>query len=138
MNIGLISHDSKKELMQNFCIAYRNILAKHQLYATGNTGRLIEDVTNLNIRKFIPGQMGGGRQMCAQIEVNEIDAVIYLRDPLTEGNDTMDFLKISRLCDLSSIPVASNIATAELLILAIERGDLSWREIYRNKQNKLS
>ena len=134
MNIGLISHDSKKELMQNFCIAYKNILAKHDLYATGSTGRMIEDVTNLTIHKFIPGQLGGGRQMCAQIELNQIDAVFYLRDPQTDDDrSTSDFHQIIRLCDLSNIPFASNIATAEILILAIERGDLSWRELYRQQ-----
>ncbi|MBQ9030334.1 MAG: methylglyoxal synthase [Parasporobacterium sp.] len=131
MNIGLISHDSKKELMQNFCIAYKNILSKHNLFATGNTGRLIEDVTNLNLRKFIPGQLGGSRQMCAQIEVNEIDAVIFLRDPLDEGEGNQDYLQINRLCDLNSIPIATNIAAAEILILAIDRGDLNWRNLYR-------
>ena len=133
MNIGLISHDSKKELIQNFCIAYKNILAKHNLFATGNTGRMIEDVTNLNIHKFLPGQLGGGRQIGAQIELNQIDAVFYLRDPKSEREDNTDFLQISRLCDMYSIPVASNIATAEILILAIERGDLSWRELYRQQ-----
>ena len=132
MNIGLMAHDSKKELMQNFCIAYKGILSRHTLYATGNTGRMIEDVTNLSIHKFLPGQLGGGRQMGTQIECNEMDAVIFLRDPTLTLNDDADYDRINRLCDISNIPVATNIATAEILILAIERGDLSWRDLYKN------
>lgn len=132
MNIGLISNDSKKELMQNFCIAYKGILSHHVLYATGSTGSMIEDVTNLPVHKFIPGQLGGIRQMAAQIECNEMDAIIYLRDPSVSDEDNLkDFLYITRLCDISNIPLATNIATAEMLVLGIERGDLSWRDLYK-------
>ena len=132
MNIGLISNDSKKELMQNFCIAYKGILSRHELYATGSTGRMIEDVTNLTVHKFIPGQLGGIRHMAAQIECNEMDTIIYLRDPSSlEEESGKDFLYITRLCDISNIPLATNIATAEMLILGIERGDLSWRDLYK-------
>ena len=81
MNIGLIAHDSKKTLMQNFCIAYRGILSKHELYATGTTGRLIEEVTNLSIHKYLAGPLGGKQQLGAQIAQNGIDALIFLRDP---------------------------------------------------------
>ena len=131
MNIGLMAHDSKKELMQNFCIAYKGILSRHTLYATGNTGMMIEDVTNLSIHKFLPGQLGGGRQLGTQIECNEMDAVIFFRDPALTLNDDADYDRINRLCDVSNIPVATNIATAEILILAIERGDLDWRDLYK-------
>ncbi len=131
MNIGLIAQDSKKELMQNFCIAYKGIFAKHDLFATGNTGRMIEDVTNLSIHKFLPGQLGGGRQMAAQIECNQLDAVIFLRDPVETTSMKVDYDRITVLCDTNNIPVATNIATAEILILAIERGDLSWRDLYK-------
>ena len=131
MNIGLMAHDSKKELMQNFCIAYKGILSRHSLYATGNTGMMIEDVTNLSIHKLLPGQLGGGRQMGIQIECNEMDAVIFFRDPSLTQNDDADYDRINCLCDLSNIPVATNIATAEILILAIDRGDLSWRDLYK-------
>lgn len=82
MNVGLIAHDSKKKLMQNFCIAYRGILSKHELYATGTTGLLIEEVTNLRIHKFLPGETGGARQLASQIEQGNLDMVIFLRDPL--------------------------------------------------------
>ena len=83
MNIGLIAHDAKKKLMQNFCIAYRGILSKHSLYATETTGALIESVTNLNIHKFLPGHLGGIQQLSSQIESNQIDLFIFFRDPLT-------------------------------------------------------
>ena len=90
MNIGLIAHDSKKKLMQNFCIAYRGILSKNELYATGTTGRLIEEVTNLNVHKYLAGHLGGSQQLGAQIEHNEIDLVIFLRDPLTPKSHEPD------------------------------------------------
>ena len=132
MNIGLISNDSKKELMQNFCIAYKGILSHHNLFATGSTGSMIEDVANLSVHKFIPGQLGGIRQMAAQIECNEMDAIIFLRDPSTADEESQkDFIYITKLCDISNIPLATNLATAEMLVLGIERGDLSWRDLYK-------
>ncbi|MDQ0152301.1 methylglyoxal synthase [Moryella indoligenes] len=132
MNIGLIAHDAKKKLMQNFCIAYRGILAKHTLYATGTTGRLVEEVTNLNIRKYLAGHLGGEQQMGAQIEANEIDLVIFLRDPLQPKPHEPDVSNVLRLCDIHNIPVATNLATAELLIKSMERGDFEFRNYYRH------
>ena len=132
MNIGLIAHDAKKKLMQNFCIAYRGILAKHTLYATGTTRRLVEEVTNLNIRKYLAGHLGGEQQMGAQIEANEIDLVIFLRDPLQPKPHEPDVSNVLRLCDIHNIPVATNLATAELLIKSMERGDFEFRNYYRH------
>ena len=129
MNVGLIAHDSKKKLMQNFCIAYRGILSKHELYATGTTGLLIEEVTNLRIRKFLPGETGGARQLASQIEQGNLDMVIFLRDPLHVKAQEPEVNSIVRLCDSYNIPIATNLATAELLIKALERGDLEWRNI---------
>ena len=131
MNIGLIAHDSKKKLMQNFCIAYRGILSKNELYATATTGRLIEEVTNLNVHKFLAGHLGGEGQLGSQIESNQIDLVIFLRDPLTPKSHEPDINNIFKLCDIHNIPLASNLATAELLIKSLDRGDLEWREIYK-------
>ncbi len=131
MNIGLIAHDSKKKLMQNFCIAYRGILSKHELYATGTTGRLVEEVTNLNIHKYLAGHLGGQQQLASQIEHNEMDMVIFLRDPLTPKSHEPNVNDVVRLCDTYNIPLATNVATAELLIKALGRGDLEWREVYR-------
>ena len=131
MNIGLIAHDSKKALMQNFCIAYKGILGKHELYATGTTGRLIEDVTHLSIHKFLAGHLGGGRQMSAQIECNQIDAVIFLRDPVKQRQNELDYARVYDLCDMHNIPIATNVASAEILVMAIDRGDLDWRNAYK-------
>lgn len=128
MNIGLIAHDAKKKLMQNFCIAYRGILSKHALFATGTTGRLIEEVTNLTVHKYLAGHLGGEQQLGSQIEHNEIDMVIFLRDPLSEKLHEPDINNVMRLCDMHNIPLATNLATAELLIKALERGDMEWRE----------
>lgn len=131
MNVGLAAHDAKKKLMQNFCIAYRGILCKHNLYATGTTGRLIEEVANLSIHKYLAGHLGGSQQLGAQIEHNQIDMVIFLRDPLTPKSHEPDVDAVVRLCDTYNIPLATNLATAELLIKALDRGDLEWREMYR-------
>ena len=131
MNIGLIAHDAKKKLMQNFCIAYRGILSKNELYATGTTGRLIEEVANLNVHKYLAGHLGGGQQLAALIEHNEIDLVSFLRDVLSAKSHEPDVNNVVRLCDMHNIPLATNLATAELLIKALDRGDLEWREMYR-------
>lgn len=131
MNVGLVAHDSKKKLMQNFCIAYRGILNKNELYATGTTGRLIEEVANLNVHKYLAGHLGGMQQMAAQIEHNEMDLVIFLRDPFYPKEHEPDVNIIVRLCDSYNIPLATNLATAELLIKALDRGDMEWREAYR-------
>ena len=126
MNIGLIAHDAKKKLMQNFCIAYRGILSKHELYATGTTGRLIVEVTNLNVHRYLAGQ----QQLAAQIEHNQMDLVIFLRDPLNPKQHEPDVNNVVKLCDMYNIPLATNLATAELLIKALDRGDMEWRELY--------
>lgn len=131
MNIGLVAHDTKKKLMQNFCIAYRGILSKHDLYATGTTGRLIEEVTNLTIHKYLAGPLGGEQQLGAQIEHNDIDLIIFLRDPMTAKSHEPNVHAVVKLCDMHNIPIATNLATAELLIKALDRGDLDWREFYK-------
>ena len=131
MNIGLIAHDSKKKLMQNFCIAYRGILCKHDLFATGTTGRLIEEVTNLNVYKYLAGHLGGEQQLGSQIENNDLDMMIFLRDSLTPNSHEIDVNNIFHLCDMHNIPLATNLATAELLIKALDRGDLEWRDVYK-------
>ena len=131
MNIGLIANEAKKKLMQNFCIAYRVSLSKHKLFATGTTGRLIEEVTNLSVHKYLAGNLGGEQQIGAQIEHNEIDLMIFLRDPLAPDMHKPDINYIVRLCDMHNIPLATNLATAELLIKSLDRGDMEWREMYK-------
>ena len=117
--------------MQNFCIAYRGILSKNSLYATGTTGRLIEEVTNLSVHKYLAGHLGGEQQIGASIEHNEVDLVIFLREPLSPKMHEPDVNNIVRLCDMHNIPLATNLATAELLIKSLDRGDLEWREMYK-------
>ena len=131
MNIALIAHDAKKKLMQNFCIAYRQILSRNDLYATGTTGRLVEEVTNLSVHKYLAGHLGGSQQLGAAIEHNEIDLVIFLRDPLTVKSHEPDINNVMTLCDMHNIPVATNLASAELLIKSLDRGDLEWREMFK-------
>ena len=106
-------------------------LTKNVLFATGTTGRLIEEVTNLNVHKFLAGHLGGEQQIGAQIEHNQIDLVIFLRDPLTPKSHEPDVNNVVRLCDIHNIPLATNLATAELLIKSLDRGDLEWREMYK-------
>ena len=132
MNIGLVAHDTKKRLMQNLCIAYRGILCKHELYATETTGYLVEEVTNLNVHKYLAGHLGGEQQLAAEIEHNDIDLVIFLRDPLSAKSHEPDVNNVVKLCDIHNIPLATNVATAELLIKALDRGDLDWREILKS------
>ena len=131
MNIALIAHDAKKKLMQNFCIADRGILSTNGLDATGTTGRLIEEVTKLTIRKRLGGHVGGEQQLGAQIEHNQIDLCIFLRDPQNPKPHEPDVNNVMRLCDVHNIPLATNLASAELLIKSLDRGDLEWREMYK-------
>lgn len=131
MNIALVAHDNKKTLMENLCIAYRHILSKHSLFATGTTGRLVEDNTNLPVNKYLAGHLGGEQQLGAQIAHNDIDLVIFLVDPVAQNHYEPDINSVMRLCDIHNIPLASNLATAEALLLALDRGDLNWREIIR-------
>ncbi len=133
MNIALIAHDTKKELMVQFCIAYCGILSKHTLLATYTTGKLVADATGLNIIKFLGGSQGGSQQIASRIGCDEIDLLLIFRDPLTAKPEEPDDNALLRLCDIHNIPVATNIATAEMLIHGLERGDLDWREIVRSK-----
>ena len=129
MNIALLAHDNKKKLMENLCVAYRHILCKHMLYATGTTGQLVEDATGLMVNRYLAGHLGGEQQVGARIAHNEIDLVIFLRDPLNPKYHEPDIHSVLRLCDVHNIPLASNLATAEALLQALERGDLDWRII---------
>ncbi len=135
MNIALIAHDAKKELMAQFCIAYCGILSRHTLLATGSTGKIVSDATGLDIVKFLSGSHGGSQQIAARIGCDEIDMLLLFRDPLTPKPSEPDENELLRLCDIHQIPVATNIATAEVLIHGLERGDLDWREIV-NPTNK--
>ena len=131
MNIALIAHDAKKELLVQFCIAYCGIISRHDVCATGTTGKLVSEATGLKINCFLAGSQGGGQQIAARISCNEIDVLIFFRDPLNVKSYEPNEMNLLRLCDVHNIPLATNIATAEALIHALERGDLDWREIVR-------
>ena len=131
MTIALIAHDAKKELMVQFCIAYCGILSHHTLVATGTTGRTVAEATGLEINKFLPGSQGGSQQIASRIGCDEIDLLLVFRDPLNPKPNEPDEASLLRLCDVHNIPVATNIATAEVLIHGLERGDLDWRDIVK-------
>ena len=131
MHIAIIAHDSKKELMIQFCIAYSGILSKHSLCATGTTGKQVSEATGLSIQQYLTGSQGGCQQIGAKISCNEIDLLIFFRDPLTRKPSEPNDQDLLRLCDVHHVPAATNIATAEALIMALERGDLDWREYMR-------
>ena len=133
MNIALIAHDRKKELMVQFCMAYCGILAKHNLCATGTTGKLVSEATGLKIEKYLPGMQGGEEQIAERVSYNEIDLVLFFRDPMSNSQYEPDIHVLARLCDMQNIPIATNSATAEMLILGLDRGDLDWRNIVNPK-----
>ncbi len=127
MNIGIIAHNSKRTLIEDFCIAYKGILSRHDIYATGTTGRRIEEVTSLRVHKFLPGSLGGDKQFTEMIERGAMDMVIFFYNPNMIDQREPDVGTIVAACDSNTIPVATNIATAEMLILGLGRGDLDWR-----------
>lgn len=130
MKIALIAHDRKKEEMVNFVVAFEHVFGNgHMLYATGTTGQRIMDQTKLEVHRFMSGPLGGDQQIGALVAQNEMDLVIFLRDPLMAQPHEPDITALLRLCDVQGIPVATNIATAEILIKALERGDFAWREL---------
>ncbi len=129
MNIALIAHDTKKELMVQFCIAYCGVLSKHNLCATGTTGKMVAEATGLNVQRYLSGSQGGDQQIAARISCNEIDLLLFFRDPISVKPHEPNDMNLLRLCDVHNISVATNIATAEALIHALERGDLDWRDI---------
>lgn len=132
MNIALIAHDNRKELMVQFCTAYCGILAQHTLCATANTGKQVQEATGLKVHRFLAFENGGGQQIAARIAYNEIDMVLCFDDPNQKTTDE-DVTYISHLCDQNNIPFASNLATAEMLVLGLNQGYLDWRDIVNPK-----
>jgi len=134
MNIGFIAAGSRKDLIENFCMAYKYILAKHELYATEMTGRRIEQATNLKVHKFLSGSVGGEKQFIDMIQRNYMDMVIYFYNPMMSSPSEPDIIEITRECDRYNIPIATNIATAEAMVLGMERGSLDWRLAVRKEK----
>ena len=134
MNIAFLAHDKKKELMVQFCTAYKSILSKHTLFATATTGRLIADNTGLSITMLLSHKQGGHQQINARIAYNEIDLVLLFTDP--NSNDSYDdanMIETIRHCDKHNVPIATNLASAEMFIMGLQRGDLDWREMLHTK-----
>lgn len=129
MEIAIIASDSKKELMTEFCIAYQGILCKHNLYATDATGKYISEATGLNIECLMSGNRGGVEQIASRIDFNEIDLLLYFRNTISSPHFDEAEYNILRMCDIRNVPVATNLATAEALILALDQGALDWRNL---------
>ena len=135
MNITLMAHDKKKELMVQFCTAYKSVLMRHNLYATATTGRLVADATGLPITLFLAHSQGGHQQVDARISYNEIDLVLMFTDPNNiDPWEDQQLMHTIHLCDTHNVPLATNLASAEMLILGLQRGDLDWREMIRPKR----
>jgi len=135
MKIALIAHDKKKQNLVQFTLAYKSIFQKHQLFATGTTGKQIMEATGLDIHRFQSGPLGGDQQIGAMIAANDMDVVIFFRDPLTPQPHEPDISALIRLSDVYEIPLATNMATAELIIHALEHNELEWRTMVRERQN---
>lgn len=136
MKIALIAHDRMKEEIVHLALAYEAILSEHELFATGTTGQRIMDATSLTLKRCLSGPLGGDQQIGAMIAQNEMDLIIFLRDPLTSQPHEPDILALLRLCDVHKIPFATNMGTAEILLRALERGELDWREIVHEENEQ--
>ena len=136
MNITLMAHDKKKELMVQFCTAYKSVLSKHNLSATATTGRLVAEATGLPVTLYLSHNQGGHQQVDARIAYNEIDLVLLFTDPnYSDPWEDQQVVQTLHLCDAHNVPMATNLATAEMLILGLQRGDLDWREMIRRKRS---
>ncbi|ANE47944.1 methylglyoxal synthase [Paenibacillus swuensis] len=129
LDIAFIAHDRKKDEIVNFVIAYEHVFQGHNLFSTGTTGKRIMEATKLKIHRFMSGPLGGDQQIGALVAQNEMDLIIFLRDPLMAQPHEPDIIALLRLCDVQGIPVATNVATAEMLVRALDRGDFAWREL---------
>ncbi len=136
MEIAIIAHDTKKELITQFCIAYCGVLSKHDICATGITAKYISEATGLEVEHLLAGSQGGEQQIASRISYNEIDLLLYFNNTQADTKFDDAEKEILRLCDRYNIPVATNIATAEVLIMALDRGDLDWREIIKEDSKR--
>ncbi|WP_368504482.1 methylglyoxal synthase [Alkalihalophilus sp. As8PL] len=136
MRIALIAHDKKKDQMVQFAIAFEQILAKHELYGTGTTGTRVMEATDLSVTRFKSGPLGGDQQIGALVAENKFDLIVFFRDPLTAQPHEPDVSALVRLCDVQNVPLATNLGTAEVLIKGLERGDLKWREVLHEEENR--
>ncbi|WRP05053.1 methylglyoxal synthase [Rossellomorea aquimaris] len=134
MNIALIAHDKKKDDLIRFVLAYKSIIEKHALFATGTTGKRIGEETGLSVHRFRSGPLGGDQEIGSYIANNNMDLVLFFRDPLTAQPHEPDVSALIRLCDVYSVPLATNMGTAEVLVKGLERGDIEWRSVVKDKE----
>ncbi|WLR43718.1 methylglyoxal synthase [Bacillus carboniphilus] len=134
MKIAMIAHDMKKDDLVQFATAYKQVFENHELYATGTTGLRIIEATGLPVTRFQSGPLGGDQEIGSLIAKNEMDMVIFFRDPLTAQPHEPDISALIRLCDVYSIPLATNMGSAEILVHGLERGDFKWRTIIHEKE----
>lgn len=118
--IALIAHDRKKQDMLQFVQQHESVLARHSLIATATTGRIIKENTSLAVTTYLSGPLGGDQQIGARIAGQEVDLVIFLRDPLTAQPHEPDITALLRLCDVHNIPVATNETSANLLLVGLQ------------------
>ena len=143
MTIAILAHDSRKELALQFCTAYSGILSRNTVIATGTTGRMLNQATGLPVHCYLSGKLGGIQQITARVACDEVDLVLFFRDPLRADSGRSQQQKpvqphnhvrssneqnLLRLCDMHSVPIATNIATAEVLLRGMDQGDLDYRE----------
>ncbi|MGG0655606.1 methylglyoxal synthase [Rummeliibacillus pycnus] len=134
MKIALIAHDKKKDDLVQFVTAYRDILAQHELFATGTTGQRVIDATGLDVTRFRSGPLGGDQQIGSMIANNDMDMVIFFRDPLTAQPHEPDVSALIRLSDVYQIPLATNMGTAEVLLKGLQEGFIDWRLIQERRK----
>lgn len=132
MTIAILAHDSRKELALQFCTAYSGILSRNTVIATGTTGRMLNQTTGLPVHCYLSGRLGGIQQIAARVACDEVDLVLFFRDPLKADSGNSIEQNLLRLCDMHSVPIATNIATniatAEVLLCGLDQGDLDYRE----------
>jgi methylglyoxal synthase len=136
MNIALIAHDKKKDDLIRFVLAYKPIIEKHALFATGTTGKRIGEETGLSVHRFRSGPLGGDQEIGSYIANNNMDLVLFFRDPLTAQPHEPDVSALIRLCDVYSVPLATNMGTAEVLVKGLDRGDIEWRSVVKDKKEE--
>ena len=128
MRIALIAHDKKKENMIELATQYKEVLNKHELYATGTTGTLVMGATGLKINRMKSGPLGGDQQIGSMIACSELDLVIFLRDPLTAQPHEPDVSALLRLCDVTNTPLATNMASANIMLIALEKNEIECKK----------
>ena len=129
MKIALIAHDKRKRNLLNFVTAYKDIFSDYELFATGTTGKMIQEEIGLDVHRFQSGPLGGDQQIGAKIAANDLDLVVFFRDPMTAQPHEPDVTALLRLCDVYRIPLATNEASAEIMIRGIQSGWLDWRNV---------